>query len=185
MSSPTIADLILYLISRSTNSEFAGRTLLQKKLYFLSCLLGLDYGYGPHYYGPYSREVAQFLSGLVADGFLKEVSEDMGIKSDPFERAKRFTYRCDSGIHGILEQYIPEETRNKIDGNLERVNQDPTISESPKLLSMAAKVHYIVSNEKVDSLQDIINIARELGWEVELEDVERVAKYVDSMLPAA
>jgi uncharacterized protein YwgA len=41
-----------------------GRTLLQKKLYFVSALSREDFGYEPHYYGPYST-VVELLSNLV------------------------------------------------------------------------------------------------------------------------
>ena len=49
-----IQDLILLVIGNEKNKNLQGRTILQKKLYFLSVLKEIDLGFGPHYYGPYS-----------------------------------------------------------------------------------------------------------------------------------
>ena len=45
-----IQDLILLVIGSENNKSLWGRTLLQKKLYFLSILEETDLSFGPHYY---------------------------------------------------------------------------------------------------------------------------------------
>ena len=45
-----IQDLILLVIGNEKGQNLQGRTLLQKKFYFLSVLGSTDFGFGPHYY---------------------------------------------------------------------------------------------------------------------------------------
>ena len=54
-----IQDLILLVIGSEEENGLRGRTLLQKKIYFLSELKGVNHGFRPHYYGPYSSLVAE------------------------------------------------------------------------------------------------------------------------------
>ena len=47
-----VMDAILAAIHGAAEERISGRTLLQKKLYFLSVLNQEAFGYRPHYYGP-------------------------------------------------------------------------------------------------------------------------------------
>ena len=71
-----IQDLILFVIESEGEDGLRGRTLLQKKLYFLSILEKVDLGFAPHYYGPYSSLVAENLDILVSARFLNEGNRD-------------------------------------------------------------------------------------------------------------
>ena len=42
-----IQDLILLVIGNEEDKSLQGRTILQKKLYFLSVLKGIELGFGP------------------------------------------------------------------------------------------------------------------------------------------
>ena len=70
-----ITDVLLLVVEREGKDGLHGRTLLQKKLYFLSVLRKANFGFSAHYYGPYSGFVAEHLNGLVEDGIFKEVTE--------------------------------------------------------------------------------------------------------------
>ena len=67
-----IQDLILLIVANQDEGDLQGRTILQKKLYFLSVLNKSDHCtdlvFRPHYYGPYSSEVAENLDILVSSG---------------------------------------------------------------------------------------------------------------------
>lgn len=67
-----IIDIILLVIKGEKDSELRGRTLLQKKIYFLSVMMENDLGFTAHYYGPYSSYVAGHLDSLVNYEILKE-----------------------------------------------------------------------------------------------------------------
>lgn len=82
-----IHDLILLVVSKEEEQSLRGRTLLQKKLYFLSMLKRVDFGFRPHYYGPYSSWVAENLDTLVGIGFLKEMTETVSGKGKNLRRS--------------------------------------------------------------------------------------------------
>ena len=56
-----------------------GRTLLQKRIYFLSVLANEDFGFRPHYYGPYSSHVSTSLSALVEADLVEETRIGYGV----------------------------------------------------------------------------------------------------------
>ena len=68
-------DILLLVVKEAGESGLRGRTLLQKKVYFLSELMKVDLGFSAHYYGPYSGSVAGNLASLVSHGFIKENTE--------------------------------------------------------------------------------------------------------------
>src|SRR6266581_3942817 len=70
----TPTDAILLVVAQEPDTTIRGRTLLQKKLYFLSVLCDLDYGFSPHFYGPYSSPISGEIATLLAVGFLEESS---------------------------------------------------------------------------------------------------------------
>ena len=53
----TIRDVVL-LAYKAFGGTVKGKTMLQKRVYFLSVFLNADLGYEAHYYGPYSEAVA-------------------------------------------------------------------------------------------------------------------------------
>ena len=53
-----IIDILILVVKSEGENGLRGRTLLQKKIYFLSELMDVDLGFSPHYYGPYSSYVA-------------------------------------------------------------------------------------------------------------------------------
>src|SRR2546425_12404850 len=64
-------ELILSVLG-SSSDPIDGRTVIQKISYFSSLKIGLDMGYRPHFYGPYSPVLASLLENLVALGFVEE-----------------------------------------------------------------------------------------------------------------
>jgi len=47
---------VLVLAYKAFEGDMRGKTLLQKRVYFLSVMLGIEMGYEAHYYGPYSEK---------------------------------------------------------------------------------------------------------------------------------
>ncbi len=68
-------ELVILTLSYSDRGMIAGRTLLQKTLYFLNEKLGLGIDFIPYYYGPYSAEVTEVISSLKATGVVEEKVE--------------------------------------------------------------------------------------------------------------
>lgn len=76
-------DVILLVIDEAGKEGLRGRTLLQKKLYFLSVLMDVNLDFTAHRYGPYSSAVAGQLASLVGHGFVREETESFKTASPP------------------------------------------------------------------------------------------------------
>lgn len=71
-----ISALVLAVVENEPGNHVVGRTLLQKKIFFLKEMISEQVKFFPHYYGPYSREVAGAVDSLVSAGILKEIAEN-------------------------------------------------------------------------------------------------------------
>jgi uncharacterized protein YwgA len=63
---------VLILAYKAFDGEMKGKTLLQKRIYFISVMLGIDLGYEAHYYGPYSEQVATLNMEMKSLGYISE-----------------------------------------------------------------------------------------------------------------
>lgn len=178
-----IIDVILLVVKGERGAKLHGRTLLQKKLYFLSVLMGVDLGFTPHYYGPYSSFVAGHLDGLVNYGILKE--DIMPFSSSSPERSPLGEIRKHTYIYSVIPEASEEVWRatqkkpefEKWNQQLKVIN-DQNIGHDSNKLSIAAKVHYIVSSEGKSTLKQIQKIAKDYDWEVGPKDIENVYSFL-------
>ena len=90
-------ELILLTLRYSKEELIAGRTLLQKTLYFINFInqkekLGIEFvpdiEFVPHYYGPYSTQITDEIASLHAAGIVQEdvvtfSSFNFGVTFDP------------------------------------------------------------------------------------------------------
>ena len=163
---------------KSRHSGFVpGRTLLQKKIYFLSVLANEEFGFRPHYYGPYSSHVSTSLGALVEAGFVTETRVPYGVQST-FGEMNRFDYRLSESGQQVVKQrpeivapYRPYVT--KINGS----GVDVDIN----TISIAAKVYFILSDCREATVEHIREQALLLGWSISDESVERVASYLEHL----
>jgi|GEM_PF-2317432 len=51
------ADNLILLILAQAGGQLSGKTLLQKRAYFISKILNFQLGFKPHFYGPFSSEI--------------------------------------------------------------------------------------------------------------------------------
>jgi uncharacterized protein len=165
---------IVAAIDAEPSGTMRGRTLLQKKLYFISALTGEDFGYGPHYYGPYSSIVSAEVGALEAASFIVEEVQALGA-INAFGEIRRYEYRLLEEANILLTRH--EDQTSLYRKVLERIN-DGNVSSDAKLLSIAAKVHLIMSYGE-DSTDGIIEEAKELGWDLSTASVTRVQDYLN------
>ena len=102
-----IIDVLLLVVKSEGEAGLRGRTLLQKKVYFLSVLQDKSYGFTAHHYGPYSSYVAGNIDSLVNCGFLYEKTESFATASvDPslFGEVRRHTYTLTNDGHEGMER---------------------------------------------------------------------------------
>ena len=85
------------------DGRITGRTVLQKWIYFLSEMLDENHGFNPHYYGPYSAQVAEANSELKALGYVDEDRTIYGWSHYGFEMA-RYDYSLTDDGYKILKR---------------------------------------------------------------------------------
>jgi len=152
----------------AADGRIAGRTTLQKILYFGMIKNTVNATYRPHYYGPYSADVAGALQTITSCHFVDEAMDTSENKkpNESFEW-KRYTYALnDEGkeVTRYLKEGSPKE--------YEEIKKIVTICKTtarldPNILSWAAKVHYILRQENRQMTHDeISNVAESLNWKL-------------------
>ena len=175
-----IQDLILLVIGSETDENLQGRTLLQKKLYFLSELKGVDHGFRPHYYGPYSGLVAENLDILVSARFLNEVKETFETDQNIFGEIRRHTYSLTSDGDIVMEEIRKEAEHTGWKQTLDALNNQPLANDF-NMLSIAAKVYYIVDRQGRTTTEQIRQIAREYKWNLNKAQIESVRSFLEDL----
>lgn len=178
-----IFDTLLLVVKSEGENGLRGRTLLQKKVYFLSVLRGREFGFTAHHYGPYSSYVAGNLNSLVNCGFLKEVTETFSTDSgDPnlFGEVRRHTYFLTNDAEEIWSETEEQPDYDEWKSTLDQIN-DQNIAHDFNKLSIAAKVHYIVNREGKCTLKQVDEIAQDYGWQVEPKDIKSVYSFLKDL----
>jgi len=165
------------LIAIGQSGQIVGRTLLQKKLYFAAVLAEKELGFRPHYYGPYSPDVADAIDSLVANRFLKEITETFPGDESIFGERRRHTYTLTGDGTGLLQAVGQTDEARKLRDALEKVNSQP-IGEDFNLLSIAAKVHILLRKKSPATASEIRRMAEEYGWQLSEEQIQGVDEYL-------
>ncbi len=186
-----IQDLILLVVASEEEQRLRGRTTLQKKLYFLSVLNETDHstnlGFRPHYYGPYSSEVAENLDILVSTSFLMEVTETFvsensaaSIDRNIFGEIRRHTYSLTEDGKSIMGEIKREDGYTNWKTALSKLNKHPLANDF-NTLSIAAKVHYIVNRKGVATPEQIQKVAKRYGWKITDTQIEDVRSFLEDL----
>jgi uncharacterized protein YwgA len=161
-----IFELILALLSANP-SGINGRTALQKLCYFASVMLHMDLEYGPDFYGPFSPAVATNIQSLVETDFVLE------------RKLRTFRYRtmycyslAEDGI--AIAERIREDYQNEYRTIRTLVRKYQQITHcNYQVLSWAAKVHYVLTqNKKAMTYAEAIKASELFGWKLTNTEVE-------------
>ena len=174
----SIKDAILAAVQAEPNQTLPGRTLLQKKLYFTSLLVDEDFGYRPHYYGPYSSIVSDELGALVDGGALEETTDFFeGDVGSLFER-RRYVYCLRPMAKRLL--LVRDKEVAGYSAVIKQIN-DHLVASDYNVLSIAAKVHFIVALKGRAAVNDIVREASSLGWNVSEVQISSVVDYLQQI----
>jgi len=165
------------LIAVGQSGQIVGRTLLQKKLYFAAVLAEKELGFRPHYYGPYSPDVADAIDSLVANRFLKETTETFPGQESIFGEWRRHSYELTEDGNLLLQALGDTGEARKLREALDKVNSQP-IGEDFNLLSVAAKVHVLLGEKSPATASEIKRKALEYGWQLSEQQIRDVAQYL-------
>lgn len=157
-------DVVLGTIA-AAGGEIEGRTYLQKVTYFVSELMGVPLGFGPHYYGPYSSTVASETDSQVAMGRLEETPViyspgRTGYKYKLTESGREYA--------AVIEQFSPAEFQRVASAVSRIIGTGADYNK----LAYAAKLHHLLKAAGGSiSFDTAKSEARRLGWEVSDADL--------------
>lgn len=154
------------LLLDAYGGNISGKTVFQKRAYFISILMGRELDYRPHYFGPYSPDIDEGISYNTSLGFIDEMTQGFGaVDSEGFE-VKRYDYRItDDGkeIAKELKRLFSTETQ-QIREFKKKLDQAGDTGDYISL-SIAAKTYFIGKRKGSRVTSDEIKTeANLLGW---------------------
>lgn len=174
-------DVFLIVLSHAGGS-LKGKTLVQKKGFFLDHFLDLGLAYRSHFYGPYSPELDSAIGQCKALGFVEERVAEYGVVSQDKFEVKRFDYRLteDGRIVAQAIRKREPELCSKIESCLERLERAGNLDYVQ--LSIAAKsVHILKTSDKSMRPSDIAGEARKFGWNISEQAVDRAVDFLKEL----
>lgn len=164
-----VDEMVLTLVDLCGERRDFGRTTLQKVAYLATVALGWPrVGHEAHFYGPFSRPLERSTARLAAQGLLVEGAEDLGFVGAGGYRAKQFHYRLTEAGSQRLAQLRRQHPHDvaRLATFVDQL-QSSVGGLDQSVLSLAAKVHYIVERAGQPVGQDqIVEAARTLGWRI-------------------
>lgn len=173
------ADLVLLIVENSGKGHLQGRTLLQKIAYFINEIEDSGISFFPHYYGPYSEEVANTVDSLVATRLVQESPIVFGIASSPSSELKRYDYSLTKAGQKSFNLISNEEvaTSKRIRKLVQKIGQ--SVGSDYHTLSMAAKTHHILKTQKrAMNSKEIAKVAKSFGWPMKPLQIKQVYNFL-------
>jgi len=174
-------DFLMCLID-AWGGTIPGRTLLQKRAFFVTELIGEDFGlkFDAHYYGPFSSTVEGTATQLKNLGFLQESNTGFGILSDGFE-VRRYDYTLTDDGKFLVGRLRETPEYKKISDATRRMLAagDPNYME----LSIAAKAYFILKKKegKEMSAPELIKEAEKYSWNISPQSLKRAIGFLTSI----
>ncbi len=166
------------------DGKVQGKTKLQKTVYFLGlmtdCLDGL--GYRPHYYGPYSEDVAEAIDWLRVIGAVDQSSAGVGTVDRSGFEIRRVDYRLSEHGKRFVETAVnryPEVwgRLEKAAGALKKAGDLDYVA-----LSIAAKTYFLLEENNGQATREgLRRIASRFGWDVTPQQIEQAASYLERL----
>ena len=175
----TTTENLVLLILDHQKGRLSGKTLLQKRSYFVSEILGLQVGFRPHFYGPYSEEIESAVSQCKSLGFVEEQTQGFGIVNNGFE-VRRYDYSLtDDGrqVVEFLKKQSPEESK-RVSECLTSLAEAGDNSDY-LTLSIAAKTFLILKQSNAPmKVEGIQKAAEKLKWELPPTAVQKAVDFL-------
>jgi uncharacterized protein YwgA len=179
-------EFVLSVFNASPDGKIIGRTRLQKICFLVNELVGRVVHYEPHYYGPYSAELADTVDQLLSEKQLSEDKTHLGeeVRFGTVYDVIRYIYEItESGkktAHDVVKRH-PEKTES-INEAVSRIHQAPG-GDDYKVLASASKVLTIIYHtKKKPSVESIRASAKNLNWDLSDADVQQAINFLSSFL---
>jgi uncharacterized protein len=172
----------VHLVLLAADGQIRGRTKLQKTVYFVGALTGQldDLGYGPHYYGPYSADVAAAVEQLRGLGFLDQSIKTGGAVDPKGFEVARYDFTLTEAGRRIAESKSGEHPEQwaKIRDAVQAL-QSARADDYVKL-SIAAKAYFLIGEKKgTATLAELLRLTGRFGWTVTKEQMTEAARLLE------
>ena len=163
--------------------EISGRTKFQKTVFFLGLLTDTldDIGYRPHFYGPYSDEVASSITWLKTIGAIDQNVSSWGQDPSGFE-LQRYDFRLNDQGRQFAERkalQYPQAMRRLLDAAARLKNAGEM---NYMEMSIAAKTYFMLSEKKSPaSATELSKLAQQFGWTVTPKQIEKAIDYLERL----
>jgi len=176
----TAPDFVLSLIA-GFGGQVQGRTLLQKRAYFVQQLAGvpLELGFDAHYYGPYSAAIDNSVARLKSLAFIEEENTGFGVAATGFE-IKRYDYRLTEDGRKIVDSLKRREDYRNIEQACRAIIEagDPNYF----VLSVAAKADFILGRRgKAMTRVEIIKEAEKFDWNIPKQVLDTAVDFLSNL----
>ena len=155
----TVVILALY----AAGGTIEGKTTLQKLCYFASIKSGLDFGYEPHFYGPYSKAISRATDELIVSDFILERGR--------ITRYDRVIYTYSLTNDGINIARDLKKQKPELYSILKEIFEicDKTVGNNILILSWAAKIYYLLQKKgKLITYKEIKKIGKTGNFKVDI-----------------
>jgi len=174
----------VHLAMLALNEDICGKTKLQKTIYFLGLLAGCakELGYRPHYYGPYSDDVADAVKRLKAVNFITQDTTHFGAVNDAGFEIARHDFRLTEDGRAIAIQKAEADSKlwDRIQSAVKTFKAAGDLDYMR--MSVAAKTFFILEQEggKANA-QQISENAKQLGWSPSPAEVDASASFLQRL----
>lgn len=169
----------VHLTFLALGGEIRGKTKLQKTVYFFGLATGNQdgLGYRPHFYGPYSDEVADAVERLKTLGFLDQTVSGIGtVDSRGFEVA-RHDYRLTEAGKALAEAKCARAGGEWPSFRQAAVVMKKLLDQDYMKLSIAAKTWFLLGERKGNArMDDLAALAPRFGWSVTVDQIREAVQ---------
>jgi uncharacterized protein YwgA len=169
------SEVVVSIIYASGKNKL-GRTAIQKLSYFISKKGIVDIPFFAYYYGPYSSNVSDAIMALHSLDF---ITEDIELMNNLPSNWRKYTYSLTEDGNALakyLEDTYPKEM-NKIKRTVSLAKKYTGLE--VKILSAAAKTHFILEKEMKPMTADEINKrAQKLEWILQPEEIQKAIDFL-------
>jgi uncharacterized protein YwgA len=176
-------NLALLLIDMAEQGTLKGKTLLQKRAFFVNDLLGLGIPFQAHFYGPYSPELDDSLEQMKNLGLVNERAHSFGKFTKGGFELKRYDYELTSDgkkMASYLKRNMPSAVSN-VRSALRKLRSAGDTGDY-LVLSFAAKAHHVLSKKGSPmTMPDIQGEASNLGWSISEDQTNKAVDFLKSL----
>ena len=164
----------------ASGGHIQGKTKLQKLVYFVGVLTNSldELGYRPHFYGPYSDDVAYAITQLKVIGALEQKVSDWGRNGSGFE-IRRYDFTLNDS--GMRYTTVVAQQSSELWGRIQSAVRAYTeLGDKDYMsLSIAAKTYFLLGHKHVPATYDeCATLASDFGWTVSPDQIRSAVDYL-------